>query len=204
MEPSWNLTSGPPRTTPEPIWAETPKLSAVGEKPNKLRNRTVSEPPSDHGSTNSFPKQVFPPGVQLDPLPILGPLAQKPTPGGCDVMGAHRLHLHQATIEVGGGAVQLLASSRSPFQFCSGGCLWPLVTYGDPMGRNTHVPPFCMFTRGTGFDPQPYGREKRVWHFVGDPSKMAKAVLLVVSLYPKKGTLNRTQAQRAPCLSVDF
>ena len=32
MEPSWNLTSGPPRTTPEPIWAETPKLSAVGEK----------------------------------------------------------------------------------------------------------------------------------------------------------------------------
>ena len=32
MEPSWNLTSRPPRTTPEPIWAETPKLSAVGEK----------------------------------------------------------------------------------------------------------------------------------------------------------------------------
>ena len=28
----WNLASGPPRTTPEPIWAETPKLSAVGEK----------------------------------------------------------------------------------------------------------------------------------------------------------------------------
>ena len=27
-----NLTPGPPRTTPEPIWAETPKLSAVGEK----------------------------------------------------------------------------------------------------------------------------------------------------------------------------
>ena len=30
MEPSWNLTSRPPRTTPEPIWAETPKLPAVG------------------------------------------------------------------------------------------------------------------------------------------------------------------------------
>ena len=29
----WNLSSGSPRTTPEPIWAETPKLSAVGEKP---------------------------------------------------------------------------------------------------------------------------------------------------------------------------
>ena len=28
---SWNLASGPPRTTPEPIWTETPKLSAVGE-----------------------------------------------------------------------------------------------------------------------------------------------------------------------------
>ena len=36
VEPSWNLTSGPPRTTPEPIWAETPKLSAVGE--NKCWN----------------------------------------------------------------------------------------------------------------------------------------------------------------------
>ena len=32
VEPSWNLTSKPPRTTPEPIWAETPKLTAVGEK----------------------------------------------------------------------------------------------------------------------------------------------------------------------------
>ena len=37
VEPWWNpggtlnLASGPPRTTPEPIWAETPKLSAVGE-----------------------------------------------------------------------------------------------------------------------------------------------------------------------------
>ena len=31
VERSWNLTSGPPRTTPEPIWAETPKLSAVEE-----------------------------------------------------------------------------------------------------------------------------------------------------------------------------
>ena len=28
----WNLASGPPRTTPEPIWAETPKFSAVEEK----------------------------------------------------------------------------------------------------------------------------------------------------------------------------
>ena len=35
VEPSWNLTPGPPRTTPEPIWAETPKLSAVGEKRRK-------------------------------------------------------------------------------------------------------------------------------------------------------------------------
>ena len=32
VQPWWNLTSGPPRTTPEPIWAETPKLSAVGEQ----------------------------------------------------------------------------------------------------------------------------------------------------------------------------
>ena len=32
VEPSWNLTPGSPRTTPEPIWAETPKLSVFGEK----------------------------------------------------------------------------------------------------------------------------------------------------------------------------
>ena len=48
VEPSWNpgrttLTSGPPRTTPEPIWAETPKLSAVGGKKttNPLHERWV-------------------------------------------------------------------------------------------------------------------------------------------------------------------
>ena len=39
VEPSWNLTSGPPRTTPEPIWAETPKLPAVGEKKEKKKKR---------------------------------------------------------------------------------------------------------------------------------------------------------------------
>ena len=32
VEASWNLTSGLPRTTPEPIWAETPKLSGWGMK----------------------------------------------------------------------------------------------------------------------------------------------------------------------------
>ena len=36
VEPWWNLSSGSPRTTPEPIWAETPKLSAVGEKVGTL------------------------------------------------------------------------------------------------------------------------------------------------------------------------
>ena len=40
VEPSWNLTSGPPRTTPEPIWAETPKLSAVGEQRKNVQSRS--------------------------------------------------------------------------------------------------------------------------------------------------------------------
>ena len=35
-----NLTSGPPQTTPEPIWAETPKLSAVGG--GKKKKKTIS------------------------------------------------------------------------------------------------------------------------------------------------------------------
>ena len=37
VEPSWSLTSGLARTTPEPIWAETPKLSAVGKKAQRNR-----------------------------------------------------------------------------------------------------------------------------------------------------------------------
>ena len=37
VEPWWNLSSGSPRTTPEPIWAETPKLSAVGGGKKKTR-----------------------------------------------------------------------------------------------------------------------------------------------------------------------
>ena len=44
VEPWWNLSSGSPRTTSEPIWAETPKLSAVGDKektkPNQPTNST--------------------------------------------------------------------------------------------------------------------------------------------------------------------
>ena len=37
---------------------------------------------------------------------------------------------------------------------------WPWgITYGCIWGRNTHVPPILMFTRGTrGFHPQPHGR----------------------------------------------
>ena len=38
VEPWWN---GPPLTTPKPIWAETPKLSAVGEKKTKTKTRQV-------------------------------------------------------------------------------------------------------------------------------------------------------------------
>ena len=41
VEPSWNLTSDPPRTTAEPIWAETPKLSAVGEQRQQNRKKGV-------------------------------------------------------------------------------------------------------------------------------------------------------------------
>ena len=37
VEPWWNLSSGSPQTTPEPIWAETPKLSAAGEKEEQKR-----------------------------------------------------------------------------------------------------------------------------------------------------------------------
>ena len=39
VEPSWNLTSGPPRTTPQPIWAETQSFQLLG-KNNKREART--------------------------------------------------------------------------------------------------------------------------------------------------------------------
>ena len=41
VEPWWNLSSGSPRTTPEPIWAETPKLSAAGEKRKGKKTKRV-------------------------------------------------------------------------------------------------------------------------------------------------------------------
>ena len=44
VEPWWNLTSGPPRTTPA-IWAEAPKLSAVGEKGSLQLPEFHSSPP---------------------------------------------------------------------------------------------------------------------------------------------------------------
>ena len=43
VELSWKLTSGPPRTTPNPIWAETPNLAAVAEKKKKKKNLLKSE-----------------------------------------------------------------------------------------------------------------------------------------------------------------
>ena len=64
VEPSWNLTSGPPRTTPEPIWAETPKLSAVGEKTRtmifskwKMTNFELEGGPRTN-SFSTFPKEL--------------------------------------------------------------------------------------------------------------------------------------------------
>ena len=45
VEPLWNLISGPPQTTPEPIWAETPKLSAVGKK-KQTTNQPTNQPTS--------------------------------------------------------------------------------------------------------------------------------------------------------------
>ena len=59
VEPSWNLTSGPPRTSPEPIWAETPKLSAVGEKTTNDLPRTVKERLTNKSTPKGQPEDVF-------------------------------------------------------------------------------------------------------------------------------------------------
>ena len=67
MEPSWNLTSGPPRTTPEPTCAETPKISADGEKRPNKQNKKVS-------------RAVF---------PILPPHAERSEDGGPDLGHSH-------------------------------------------------------------------------------------------------------------------
>ena len=58
VEPWWSLTSGPPRTTPEPIWAETPKLSAVGEKNKQRSKQTHQFEPASQAVSKESPKQV--------------------------------------------------------------------------------------------------------------------------------------------------
>ena len=55
VKPLWNLTS---RTTPEPIWAETPQLSAVGENktsPPPLQ-KTKNSPPRPNPPTPPPPR----------------------------------------------------------------------------------------------------------------------------------------------------
>ena len=57
VEPWWNLSSGSPRTTPEPIWAETPKLSAVGEKwKHWLHQLSNLPPPPRQPPTHPHPR----------------------------------------------------------------------------------------------------------------------------------------------------
>ena len=54
MESAWNLASGLPRTTPERIWAETPKLSAVGgQKQSNKRTQTNNTPCGGKHRTSS-------------------------------------------------------------------------------------------------------------------------------------------------------
>ena len=61
MEPLWNLTSGPPRTIPEPILAETPKLSAVGEKRTPNGNQPL-------GVGTNFEDLASKSAINLSPL----------------------------------------------------------------------------------------------------------------------------------------
>ena len=77
VEPSWNLTSGPLRTTPGPIWAETPKLSAVGEKPNGFG---LPQKPSNKPCPQNKARQVRP------TVPKPAPTCPKsaPNPGFAD------------------------------------------------------------------------------------------------------------------------
>ena len=98
----WNLTLGPPRTTPEPIWAETPKLSAGGEQnqnPQAAKmvggqefvqaqktNKPLKLPPKKLGSgpqTNWGHGVISPFFVRIWPRPApVSPDPQTPPPGG--------------------------------------------------------------------------------------------------------------------------
>ena len=86
-EPSWNLTSAPPRTTPEPIWAETPKLSADGKKLDLQRKTPVFL--SANGSLPGNPPKAScltasHAGIDLSPSsppPALSPAPPAPRPG---------------------------------------------------------------------------------------------------------------------------
>ena len=77
----WSLTSGPPRTTLEPIWAETPKLSAVGENKTK-HTKQKNNPPHPHIYRAPQPNFFQP---KRRPLPPLPPGALNPRGGSMPV-----------------------------------------------------------------------------------------------------------------------
>ena len=123
LEPSWNLSSGPPRTTPEPIWAETPKHSAVGEKQENMVSHLKGRIPQTCGN----------------PLDLLKNTKRKPT-----VRASGREYLSrsqpsvptlEADSEVQSARTDDLAEGHlwglpepPPFFFGGG---WPLASVGE-------------------------------------------------------------------------
>ena len=88
VEPSWNLTSVLPRTTPEPIWAETPKLAAVGEKKHS-KPSLRAHPLSDAFEWREKPRKI-------------GRLSLSSAPRGVHLVAAGRAHLPHAPLPANG------------------------------------------------------------------------------------------------------
>ena len=86
VEPWWNRVEPylrQPRTTPEPIWAETPKLSAVGEKQGRAVELSTLETSLPTSSSHNISANLelnpqvtlFPAreGVRENPVRVLAP-----------------------------------------------------------------------------------------------------------------------------------
>ena len=112
MEPSWKLTSGPPRTPPEPIWAETPKLSPVGEK-----GETIPHTAAPHVT---FLLVL----VGTTPTPRLPPLGCLPHPPGARKMGGSgAAHIEPWAEDMGWDAQRWRRAQLGRHERC-GGLLW--------------------------------------------------------------------------------
>ena len=135
VEPSWNLTSGPPRTTPEPIWAETQSLQLLGNNNSNKQicvGRTKVETTTAPQESNTQKKQA--PAVLVENKHILGVKqrgASSPKPGA--PISLPRRAARRSRCYAAGAPWRSGSICRPTPRRCLGGGSFPLNLAGVPM-----------------------------------------------------------------------